>query len=191
MGWLPLSFLDLVTNAFLFGFIGRNDYRNSGGRGGHASGVPRPYGGHGRGRGGSYNSNKINSSGSERQESGYDAAPRWDSGAKDGNDGWGNFPGAKVQNSPGRESFPGGWGTGVGSGNGGNSWGGGGATNNDGWGNNGSSGAGGGWGGGTKANDVGADNGGSSGWQAADPKRSSSSQLQAGNGNGGWSGKQW
>ncbi|KAM4091530.1 hypothetical protein ACJW30_09G142700 [Castanea mollissima] len=147
---------------------GRNDYRNGGGRDGHPSGLPRPYGGRGRGRG-SYNSSRGNSSGNERQDSGYDA-PKWDSTTKDGEDGWGSFPGAKVQNSPGREAFPGGWGgSGSGSG-GGNSWGGGASGNeNAGWGDAGT-------------NDAGTDNGGS-GWGTA-PKRSSS-QSQAGN---GWSG---
>ncbi|XP_030926498.1 transcription elongation factor SPT6 homolog isoform X4 [Quercus lobata] len=151
---------------------GRNDYRNGGGRDGHPSGLPRPYGGRGRGRG-SYNSSRGNSSGNERQDSGYDA-PKWDSTTKDGEDGWGSFPGAKVQNSPGREAFPGGWGgsgSGSGSGSGGgNSWGGGASGNeNAGWGDAGT-------------NDGGTDNGGS-GWGTA-PKRSSS-QSQAGN---GWSG---
>ncbi|XP_023920122.1 transcription elongation factor SPT6 homolog isoform X2 [Quercus suber] len=147
---------------------GRNDYRNGGGRDGHPSGLPRPYGGRGRGRG-SYNSSRGNSSGNERQDSGYDA-PKWDSTTKDGEDGWGSFPGAKVQNSPGREAFPGGWGgSGSGSG-GGNSWGGGASGNeNAGWGDAGT-------------NDAGTENGGSS-WGTA-PKRSSS-QSQAGN---GWSG---
>nr|POF00640.1 transcription elongation factor spt6 like [Quercus suber] len=144
---------------------GRNDYRNGGGRDGHPSGLPRPYGGRGRGRG-SYNSSRGNSSGNERQDSGYDA-PKWDSTTKDGEDGWGSFPGAKVQNSPGREAFPGGWGgSGSGSG-GGNSWGGGASGNeNAGWGDAGT-------------NDAGTENGGSS-WGTA-PKRSSS-QSQAGNG---------
>lgn len=48
-----------------------------------------------------------------------------------GRNDMGNFPGAKFQNSPGREAFPGGWGTG-GSGSGsGSGWGG---KSNDGWG---------------------------------------------------------
>ncbi|OAY44576.1 transcription elongation factor SPT6 homolog isoform X1 [Manihot esculenta] len=86
-------------------------------RDGHQSGLPRPYSGHGRG---SHNSRGNNSS-SDRQDSGYDNS-RWDSGAKDGDRSWGSFPGAKVQNSPGREAFPGGWGTG-GSDNGSSGWG--------------------------------------------------------------------
>ncbi|XVF00136.1 hypothetical protein REPUB_Repub03eG0259000 [Reevesia pubescens] len=107
---------------------GRSDYRNSSGRDGHPSGVPRPYGGRGRGRG-SYNSGRGHNEG---QDSSYDDTPKWDSGTKKGDDGWGNFPGAKVQNSPGREAFPGGWGSGgteSGSGSG-SGWGG----NNGGWG---------------------------------------------------------
>lgn len=163
--------ISFVTIPFLFEFTGRNDYRNSGSRGGHASGLPRPYGGHGRGRG-SYNSSKVSSTGNERQDSGFDA-PRWDSVSKDGNEGWSNFPGAKVQNSPGREAFPGGWG-GSGSGSGGNSWGGGGTTDSNGWGNASGSGSGSGSGG-----NVGGWGGGA-GVGNADPKRSSTGN--------GWSG---
>ncbi|KHG09405.1 Transcription elongation factor SPT6 [Gossypium arboreum] len=85
---------------------GRNDYRNSSSRDGHPSGAPRPYGGRGRGRG-SYNSSRGHNEG---QDSSYNGTPKRDSGNKKGEDGWGNFPGAKVQNSPGREAFPGGWG---------------------------------------------------------------------------------
>ncbi|KAJ6363606.1 hypothetical protein OIU78_003727 [Salix suchowensis] len=59
--------------------------------------------------------------------------PKWDSGTKDGDEGWGSFPGAKVQNSPGKEAFPGGWGTGASSG--GSGWGGGASGgDNSGWG---------------------------------------------------------
>ena len=73
--------------------------------------MPRPYGGgrgRGRGRGrGSYN-NRGDNSNNERQDSGYGG--RWGSNnTKDSDDGLSNFPGAKVQNSPGREAFPGGW----------------------------------------------------------------------------------
>ncbi|KAB2010238.1 hypothetical protein ES319_D10G224600v1 [Gossypium barbadense] len=85
---------------------GRNDYRNSSSRDGHPSGAPRPYGGRGRGRG-SYNSSRGQNEG---QDSSYNGTPKRDSGNKRGEDGLGNFPGAKVQNSPGREAFPGGWG---------------------------------------------------------------------------------
>lgn len=114
---------------------GRNDYRNGGGRDGHPSGLPRPYGGRGRGRG-SYGSNRGYGANNERQDSGY-GTPKWDSGSKDGEDGWNSFPGAKVQNSPGKESFPGSWGAG---GSGSGSWNGAGAndagteTGNSGWG---------------------------------------------------------
>lgn len=87
-------------------YVGRGDYRNGDGHDRHPSGLPRPYagsGGRGRGRGGgrgSYNSSRGHD---DRHDS-----HRWDS--KDsGDDGWGSFPGAKVQNSPGREAFPGGW----------------------------------------------------------------------------------
>nr|GEZ00510.1 transcription elongation factor SPT6 homolog isoform X2 [Tanacetum cinerariifolium] len=70
------------------------DYRNGGRYDAHPSGVPRPYGGaSGRGRGrGSYNK-------------GYDGG---NGRSKDGEDGYGSFPGAKTQNSPGREAFIGG-----------------------------------------------------------------------------------
>ncbi|MBA0598482.1 hypothetical protein Gorai_008242, partial [Gossypium raimondii] len=81
--------------------------RTGRGRDGHQSGAPR--GGRGRGRGGSYNSNRGRNNG---QDSSYDDTPKWDSGSsKKGDDGgWGSFPGAKVQNSPGTDAFPGGWG---------------------------------------------------------------------------------
>ncbi|XP_020220029.1 transcription elongation factor SPT6 homolog [Cajanus cajan] len=119
---------------------GRGEYRNNGNRDEHPSGVPRPYGG-GRGRGrGSYNNRGHNNN--ERQDSGYGG--RWSSNnTKDADDGLSNFPGAKVQNSPGREAFPGGWG-GSGGSSGGSGWGGGGANNSDngGWGGQGSGGAG-------------------------------------------------
>ncbi|KAK6271305.1 hypothetical protein POUND7_008403 [Theobroma cacao] len=152
-GWRGHSF-DRGQSSTPGSRTGRNDYRNSGSRDGHPSGLPRPYGGRGRGRG-PYNSSR----GHEGQDSSYDA-PKWDSGAKKGDDGWGNFPGAKVQNSPGREAFPGGWGgggneSGSGSGSG---WGGGG--------NESGSGSGGGWGGdnsGWGQASAGTDNGGS-GW---------------------------
>lgn len=180
-------------------FTGRNDYRNGGGRDGHPSGVPRPYGGRGRGRG-TYNG-RGDSNRTERQNSGY-GTPKWDSAGKEGEDGWSNFPGAKVQNSPGREAFPGGWGTG-GSGSGGSNWGGSATGNgNGGWGGGGGTDSGGGgggwghvgggdggsWGGGTAdANDAGTETAGNSGWGTV-PK---SSQPKAavgwsGNDSGGW-----
>jgi len=121
-----------ILNALpCFIFTGRTDYRSGGSRDGHQSGAPRPYSGRGRGRG-SYNNGGGSNSGNERRDSGYDK-PRWDSGTKDGDEGWGSFPGAKVQNSPGREAFPGGWGAGASSG--GNGWGGGASGgDNSGWG---------------------------------------------------------
>ncbi|XP_073222726.1 transcription elongation factor SPT6 homolog isoform X2 [Cicer arietinum] len=139
---------------------GRSDYRNNGNRDEHPSGVPRPYGGgRGRGRGSYNNSSRGHNSNSERQDSGY-GTTRWGSAPKDGDDGLSNFPGAKVQNSPGREAFPGGWG-------------GGGASTSDsnaGWGR-GSGGAGpsdaehgnSGWGTGSKRNSDNGWSGGSSG----------------------------
>ncbi|XP_065853153.1 transcription elongation factor SPT6 homolog [Euphorbia lathyris] len=80
---------------------GRNEYRNVSNRDGHQSGIQRPYSGWGHGRRG-------NNTGNDRQDSGFgNKNSRWDSGPKgSGGGGWGNFPGAKVQNSPGREAFP-------------------------------------------------------------------------------------
>ncbi|XP_048228432.1 transcription elongation factor SPT6 homolog [Ricinus communis] len=77
----------------------RNDYRSGSNAEGHQSGLPRPYGGQGHGPG-SYSSSGGNSN------------SKWDSVAKDSNSDWGSFPGAKVQNSPGRQAFPAGWGSG-------------------------------------------------------------------------------
>lgn len=83
---------------------GRSDYRNGGNRDGHPSGAPRPHGGRGRGR--PYNSGRGSSSSGRDDRHGFQR-----SGSKDPA-GLSNFPGAKVHNSPGRESFPGGWGSG-------------------------------------------------------------------------------
>ncbi|XVF82582.1 hypothetical protein PTKIN_Ptkin16aG0061200 [Pterospermum kingtungense] len=127
-GWRGHSF-DRDQSSTPGSRAGRNDYRNSSSRDGHPSGAPRPYGGRGRGRG-SNNSSRGHNDG---QDSSYDDTPKWgDSGSKKGDDGWGNFPGAKVQNSPGREAFPGGWGSAVteGGSGGGSGWGG----DNGGWG---------------------------------------------------------
>ncbi|XP_028074126.1 transcription elongation factor SPT6 homolog [Camellia sinensis] len=162
---------------------GRGDYKNGGNRDGHPSGVPRPFGGRGRGRGGRGNN--------DRQDSDY-SSQKW--GAKDGGEGWSSFPGAKVQNSPGREAFPGGWGGG-GSGGGGSSdgggggWGssGGGGGGGGGWGSDGGGGGGGsGWGQGDGGGGSGGDDAdaGSSGWGGT---KKSSAPQQSGGG-GGWSG---
>ncbi|KAI7996881.1 hypothetical protein LOK49_LG10G02492 [Camellia lanceoleosa] len=160
---------------------GRGDYKNGGNRDGHPSGVPRPFGGRGRGRGGRGNN--------DRQDSDY-SSQKW--GAKDGGEGWSSFPGAKVQNSPGREAFPGGWGGG-GSGGGGGSDGGGGGWGSSsgggggGWGSEGGGGGGGsGWGEGGGGGGSGGDDAdaGSSGWGGT---KKSSAPQQSGGG-GGWSG---
>ncbi|XVE52309.1 hypothetical protein DITRI_Ditri02bG0112800 [Diplodiscus trichospermus] len=98
---------------------GRNECRNSSSRDGHPSGVPRPYGGRGRGRG-SYNTSRGHN---EVQDSSYDDTPKWDSGSKKGDDGWSNFPGAKVQDFLGRGAFPGGWGSAGTESGSGNGWG--------------------------------------------------------------------
>ncbi|XP_010528633.1 PREDICTED: transcription elongation factor SPT6 homolog [Tarenaya hassleriana] len=120
------------------------DFRNSGGGGrdGHPSGAPRPYGG-GRGRGRGRRDNMNN----ERQDSGFDT-PKWGSSSKDGNDDWGN-------NNSGTGGG-GGWGSDTGGGKkssvgdeGG--WGGGGGWGSDSGGRKSSDGDG-GWGG-RKSND--------------------------------------
>ncbi|KAK8925663.1 hypothetical protein KSP39_PZI018098 [Platanthera zijinensis] len=76
-----------------------------GGRDGHPSGLPRP--GRGRGRGRGRDSDHGNS--------------KWGSNSNVEDGGLSNFAGAKVQDSPGRERFPGGWGGS--SGRGGGGWG--------------------------------------------------------------------
>ncbi|XP_010922250.1 transcription elongation factor SPT6-like [Elaeis guineensis] len=117
---------------------GRFDSRNnSGGRDGHPSGLPRPGRGRGRGRGNHF-----------AGSSDFGSA-KWGSGSKDEDDGLNSFPGAKVQNSPGRERFPGGWGGGGSGGSGG--WSGNNRTGNDGdgWGSSSAAGSGGGRDGGT------------------------------------------
>ncbi|XP_011041352.1 PREDICTED: transcription elongation factor SPT6-like isoform X3 [Populus euphratica] len=189
-GWRGQSF-DRDRSSGPGSRTGRNDYRSGGSRDGHQNGPPRPYSGRGRGRG-SYNSTRGNNSGNERQDSGYDK-PRWDSGTKDNDEGWGSFPGAKVQNSPGREAFPGGWGTG-GSGGGDSVHGtsGGGTDNgNSGWGNSSKKGgAQSGWGSGGSGGDA----QGSGGviddgkWGTASKRDSTQSQADNGwsGGGGGW-----
>lgn len=154
---------------------GRGDYRNSGNRDEHPSGVPRPYvggrGGRGRGRGSYSNSSRGHNSNSERQDSGY-GATRWGSAAKDGDDDLRNFPGAKVQNSPGREAFPGGWDGSAGDGSG---WGGGASTSdNNGWGQR-SGGAG-----ASEAEHV------SSGWEPAPKKAADNGWSRKSGAGSGW-----
>ncbi|KAE8724314.1 4-alpha-glucanotransferase DPE2-like isoform X1 [Hibiscus syriacus] len=170
------------------------------GRDRHPSGAPRPYGERGRGRGRGRGGRGRN----ERQDSSYGDTPKWESGSskKGDDDGWGSFPGAKVQNSPGREAFPGGWGasgTESGSGNGGSSgWGGGGG---GGWGASGTkngSGKGGGsgvWG--TSGTESGSGGSGGGGWGASGAESGSgkgggggwgASGTQSGSGKGGSSG---
>ncbi|KAJ4828346.1 Transcription elongation factor spt6, partial [Turnera subulata] len=194
-GWRGQSF-DRDRSSVPGSRTGRNDYRSSGGRGGHQSGIPKPYGGRGRGRG-----SRGNAGGNDRQDTGNDNT-RWDSSTNDGNEGWGSFPGAKVQNSPGREAFPGGWGTG---GSGGSSgWGSGAGDNSNGGWVNGSGGTDNeksGWGGGGSAKRGGSSQSqGDSGWAGGSggtdnensgwggggaSKRGGSSQSQ---GDGGWGG---
>uniref|UniRef100_A0A2P2KHS7 Transcription elongation factor spt6 n=1 Tax=Rhizophora mucronata TaxID=61149 RepID=A0A2P2KHS7_RHIMU len=107
---------------------GRHDYKNGGSREANHGGVPKPYGGRGNGRS-SFNSSRVNSNSNsnsnDKQDTGYDSRG-WDSNSKGNDEGWGRFPGAKVQNSPGRDAFSGAWGT-AGS-SGGGSWGGRGAS---------------------------------------------------------------
>ncbi|AES81104.2 putative ribonuclease H-like domain, transcription elongation factor Spt6, DNA ligase B [Medicago truncatula] len=135
-----------------------------GSRTGRPSGVPRPYGG-GRGRGrGSYNNRGHNN---ERQDGASGWGSGWGSAAtKDKDDSLSNFPGAKVQNSPGREAFPGGWG-------GGSGWGGGASTGDkSGWGGGANTGDKSGWGGGNGwggGASTGAEHG-NSGWGSGSKK---------------------
>ncbi|KAF9599355.1 hypothetical protein IFM89_036812 [Coptis chinensis] len=160
----------------LVGSAGAKDYRN-GGRDGHPSGAPRPYGGRGGGRDGNRGGGRDggwdggrgrgrgrgNNRSSDREDSGFGSS-RWNAGPKDDNDGLSSFPGAKTQNSPGREAFPGSWGSGWGSG--GDAAGGG----NDGWGSGGGKAAGGGsegWGSGGGTAGGGNDGWGSGGGKAA------------------------
>ncbi|KAK6928905.1 Spt6, SH2 domain [Dillenia turbinata] len=163
---------------------GRNDHS----RDGRPSGAPRPYGGRGRGRG-SYSGGRGNNN-NDRQHSGYGSS-NWGSSAKDGdgNSGWGSLPAAKVQNSPGRESFPGGWGSSE-SGSGGGNWGGdGGAGNTGGWGQESGGGSGGNWGGGWfsgSKDDAGA-NAPDSGWGGGSKKGSGNGWSgSGGDSRGGW-----
>ncbi|XP_021745917.1 transcription elongation factor SPT6 homolog [Chenopodium quinoa] len=163
---------------------GRND--RNGGRDGHPSGAPRPYEGGGRGRGrgrggrGSYHGNRDGGSrdggdssygkwSSENKDSGHGS--KWGSDNKEGNNGsWGSFPGAKVQNAPGEEAFPGGWGSSGGAGSSGGGWGdngsgGGGGGGSSGWGGTGGdAGNDSGWGSGSKSNSKGRSDGGAGGW---------------------------
>ncbi|KAE9586322.1 putative tex-like protein, HTH [Lupinus albus] len=97
---------------------GRVDYRNNGNLDEHPSGLPRPYGG-GRGRDRDSYNNNSRGHGSKNERGDRRGSNTWD-----GDDGLNNFPGAKVQNSPGREAFPGGWGGGAGTSDSGG-WGGG------------------------------------------------------------------
>eukprot|EP00262_Sarcandra_glabra_P014899 TRINITY_DN4473_c0_g1_i2.p1 TRINITY_DN4473_c0_g1~~TRINITY_DN4473_c0_g1_i2.p1 ORF type:complete len:753 (+),score=190.91 TRINITY_DN4473_c0_g1_i2:235-2259(+) len=205
-GWRGQANSDRERSSTPGSRTGRFDYRNNngGGRDGHASGIPRPYG-RGRGRG-SFGGRGNNRGGNEGNDSGY-GSPKWGSGSKDGDDGWSSFPGAKVQISPGREAFPGGWGSG-GSGStwGGSSDGGGGGSGNwggsgddggssfpgakvqntpgreafpGGWGSGGRGGGSGGWGGsGAGASGGGGEGGGSGGWGGG--------AGGGGNGGGGW-----
>jgi transcription elongation factor SPT6 len=83
---------------------GRSDYRNGDGQERHPSGMPRPYGG--RSGSGSGSVSVSNRHEERRPNSRWDSK---DAGSGDNNKTWDNFPGAKVQNSPGREAFPGGW----------------------------------------------------------------------------------
>ncbi|KAE8714781.1 4-alpha-glucanotransferase DPE2-like isoform X1 [Hibiscus syriacus] len=146
--------------------------RSGRGRDGHPSGAPRPYGGQGRGRG------RGGRGRNERQDSSYGDTPKWDSGSskKGDDDGWGSFPGAKVQNSPGREAFPGGWGaSGTESGGGTGGWGASGTESGSVY------GGGGGWG--ASGTESGNGKGGGGGWGAYGTK---SGTGKGGGGGGGW-----
>lgn len=108
----------------VFLFTGRPDYRHGGSQDReHPSGAPRPIGGPGRGRDrGSYGGDRVG-----RPDLDRGGPQKWSS--KDSEDRFGDFPGAKIQNSPG-----GGW----------SSWGadGGGGGHKDAWGSWGPEGGG-------------------------------------------------
>lgn len=169
---------------------GRNDYRN-GGRDGHPSGAPRPYEGGGRGRGrgrggrGSYHGNRD---GGSRDGGDSSYGSKWSSDNKDGGHGskwgsdnnkegnsgsWGSFPGAKVQNAPGEEAFPGGWGSS-----------GGGGSSSGAWGDSGS--GGGGRGGSSSWGGTGGDAGNDAGWGSGSKSNSKGWSDSGGGGGGGW-----
>ncbi|KAM0954059.1 putative tex-like protein, HTH domain superfamily [Dioscorea sansibarensis] len=140
----------------------------SGGRYGgrdHPSGLPRSGRGFGRGRN------------NEGRDSGFGSGG-WGSGQKNNDDNISSFPGAKVQNSPGREMFPGGWS----GGNGGRRGGGDNATGNGGgdsrWGGSRDSSRGGRVAGGSG-------DGGNGGWGGGD------SVGWGGNANGGGGSSSW
>ncbi|CAK9143041.1 unnamed protein product [Ilex paraguariensis] len=170
---------------------GRNDYKADGDHG-HPSGLPKPYGGHGHGRGSNHGSNWDNKGSSERKDCGYGITSTWgsDSREKGGSDtGWGNFPGAMVENSPTKEAFQGGWGRG---GSGGN-WGSVGGSNG-GWGGNHADGrsSGGNWGGGggntcgTASSGNWGSGGSASGWGGSSADGGGTSDDKCGVSGGGW-----
>ncbi|KAM7257034.1 hypothetical protein ACFE04_012775 [Oxalis oulophora] len=104
-GWRNESF-DRDRSSTPSSRTGRNDYRSRSGRDGHhPSGAPRPHSGRGRGRGSYSGSSRAHSS---NNNDNYDT-PKRDSANKNDDGGWGSFPGAKVNISPGKEAFPGGW----------------------------------------------------------------------------------
>uniref|UniRef100_A0A7N0ZV00 Transcription elongation factor spt6 n=1 Tax=Kalanchoe fedtschenkoi TaxID=63787 RepID=A0A7N0ZV00_KALFE len=165
-GWGGQSF-DRERSSTPASRTGRNDNRN----GGSHDGLPPRYDGGGRGRGRGRGRGGRGGDNNDRSDSGY-GTPKWDS--KDGGDGgsWGSFPGAKVQESPGKESFPGGWG---GSSSGAGGWG----SSNTHTGGGNSNGSGGGWGSSPAANNNGG--GSSTGGWGGTPKTNS---AQAGGGSG-------
>ncbi|CAL9765594.1 unnamed protein product [Musa acuminata subsp. burmannicoides] len=163
----------------------RFDSRSTGSRDVHPSGLPRPGRGRGRGRG------RGNNFGSEDCDSDYGSA-KWGSNE---NDGLSTFPGAKVQNSPGRD--PWGWGSAgsgggqggisTGGGNGGGDWGSGYATDRGGgdkWGEGGIKGAWSEGGSGGSSWGTGGNIGGGNGSSPAPGWGGNSS----GGGGGGWGG---
>ncbi|KAH9610332.1 hypothetical protein KSS87_005321 [Heliosperma pusillum] len=142
------------------GRSGRNDNRNSG-RDGHPSGAPRPYDA-GRERGARGRDH------SDRRDSGYGGS-RWSAENKEVNKNWETFPGAKVQNAPGEEAFPGGWG--------GSSATAGGSSSGDGlWGGSSDVGGGGGDGGWGDTNNASGGAGGNGGWDGDAPSTKASSK---------------
>lgn len=101
-GWRGQS-MDRDRTSSMGARTGRGDYTHSGRQDRHPSGLPRPYGDRGRvqGRGTHSSNSRRGSSNNERQDADF---------GKRSDDGLESFPGARVQNSPGKEAFPGGWG---------------------------------------------------------------------------------
>ncbi|WOH06329.1 hypothetical protein DCAR_0625754 [Daucus carota subsp. sativus] len=97
-GWRGQA-MDRDRNSSMGARTGRGDYTPGGRHDRHPSGLPRPYGD--RGQGMHNNNGRRVGASNERQDADF---------GKRSDDGLENFPGARVQNSPGKGAFPGSWG---------------------------------------------------------------------------------